>query len=183
MATQTREKIKCEPFGGAAFDHEVLHARRRRLADDGPIAFEPGQERDDLVELGKAKTRQPSEADEKDDGPDVAAKYAEAKKHDNQNCAGSQAGERQDRHPAVQLYLAPLARTIEMHGYLARKVRLRKVPAACRTQDDCQVAAEADRRHAAKNGDRQAPRFPNKGRTRVLGPSSSGASMNMASRR
>ena len=38
-----------------ALDDEVLHARRRRLAQNRAVAFEPGEEGDDLIELGRGQ--------------------------------------------------------------------------------------------------------------------------------
>ena len=62
-AAPNRKKVEQEPFACPGLGYKILYARCRRLAEHRTVAFEPGEKRDDLVELRKAQPLEPAKND------------------------------------------------------------------------------------------------------------------------
>lgn len=77
------------------------------------VAFEPSEEWDDLVKLGKTEPGQPPESKKKNDGSGVTRQNAECQRGDGQCGCQRQGKECKDRHAAVELKVAPFAGSIK----------------------------------------------------------------------
>ncbi len=114
---------------------EILYPWRRRLAEHRAVAFEPGQKGDDLVELGKHETGEPTECDKENDGIDVIGEAADHDEHDTEHRRARQADECEASHPGVQFESAALARPIEMKNVTAIECQCAKGKQGGRRQD------------------------------------------------
>src|SRR5690606_7737471 len=107
-----RKEIKIKPFERPGFDHQILHAGCRRLAENRAVAFKPSEKRHDLVKLGKPEPRQPAEGKEKNRGSDPLLEQPESHKADGEDHSPRKRDKRHGGHAAVQLDLAAFARLI-----------------------------------------------------------------------
>ncbi|MNT68007.1 hypothetical protein D3C72_2062020 [compost metagenome] len=102
-----------KPQPGARLPDKILHPRRRHPAKHRTVAFEPGDERNDLVELGEAKPGQPSEAKQVDDRRYVRCQ-APGRRRQGKPCGtDEERGKGSDAGKAVEFQLRPPPRVVD----------------------------------------------------------------------